>query len=1124
MQLRLPACLVAITISCLLGGVCDVANAQQSTESPQVEPAFNEQQLAFFEREIRPLLVQHCWKCHGDNKQQGGLRLDSREAILTGGDLGNAATPGEPANSLLVEVIGYAGDLKMPPSGKLSDREIAALSRWVAEGLAWPPADTPPGPVDAAATEPSPKPLPWSFQPVVDPPLPTVQQSDWCQSPIDRFVKARLEAAGLQPAPPADKRTLIRRAKYDLLGLPPTAAEIDAFVADEAPDAFARLIDRLLDSPEYGQRWGRHWLDVARYADSNGQDENLAYVNAYRYRDYVVDAFNNDKPYDEFVREQIAGDLLPIATSDSGGTESEEPRHFERLIATGFLTLGPKMLAEDDPVKMEMDIVDEQLDSLGGTFLGLTLGCARCHDHKFDPISAADYYALAGIFKSTRTMDNFKVVAQWHERPLATAAEVARLAEYRAQVDAKKSELKTVRSQADRGLVTTAQRRLGDYLLAATELVESPALVSLLHDPAAAITPNLPADTVLREAENFDRGNVLVDTAGYGAGIGIILNRGELPNYVEYDLEIPRAGWYQVELRYAAAETRSVQLLIDSQLRKSEAAAGTTGSWNPDTQRWSPEGVFELPAGKVVLRLERTSGPFPHFDRLALVPRELDPGNAPALPRSAEQLAGERGLVAPFLTQWAEYLRRMQSAPESIWQPWFAYRKSAEVAATEFQGVAAGVAARLWNESSPDSSAELAARYQSAIEAAVAATASSVPDKPADPVDAALAAIVDDPQGPLRVLAKGESFYASTERDEVARLTAAVAELERAAPPAPPQAMAVEDGTATDLQIHIRGSHLSLGETVPRGFPHALASSAEPLPNTASGRLELATWMTDPAHPLTSRVLVNRLWRWHFGAGLVRSTDNFGNLGDRPSHPELLDWLAARFVESGWSIKAMHRQIMLSATYQMSTAFAAEAAEADPDNRLLWRMNRRRLEAEAVRDALLFVAGNLDPARGGSLLHSKPREYVAGTASVNATNYQTNRRSLYLPVVRSALYEPFQAFDFAEPTTIKGDRDNTTIALQALFMMNSDLMAEQSQALAERLIAAHPNEIEQRVADLYLCTLGRPADERETQRAIDFLHRAATTNTFATPGERDQSAWQALCRVLLSSNEFLYVE
>jgi len=1097
---------IARLLYCLLV-VASIVNLPRAARAEQPAAAFSAEQIKFFETEIRPLLSARCVKCHGPDKQQGGLRLDSRAAILAGGDMGAAATPGNVDESLLLEVVGYRGDIKMPPTGKLGDREIALLQRWVTAGLPWPAEESTPTSHTAAAAE---RPIPWSFQPVTDPALPDVQRAEWCRSPLDRFVLARLESAGLPPAPAADKRTLLRRAKFDLLGLPPTPVEVDAFLADERPTAFAELIERFLAMPEYGQRWARHWLDVARYADSNGQDENLAYVNAFRYRDYVVDAFNGDKPYDQFVREQIAGDLLPAAS---------DAERFAHLVATGFLTLGPKMLAEDDPVKMQMDIVDEQLDALGGAFLGMTLGCARCHDHKFDPVSTSDYYALAGIFKSTQTMDNFKVVAKWHERPLASAEQIMAVEAHQASLAAKKKELATHVEQANRALVAVARARLVDYLRTATELLETPVLSSLVSSAEQRMRANLPAQTIVREAEAFDRGNVLIDTTNYGTEIGVILNRAELPNFVEYDVAIPAAGNYQIEVRYAAAEARSVTLSIGGQVRKQAVAGAVTGSWHPDTQRWFPEGVFALPAGRVVLRLERSGGPFPHFDCLALVPRP----DAPEAGRtaSAEELAHEHGLVLGFLNQWTAYLTAERANPQSIWQPWFARHDNTGATPPRFEGLAAAVASRIATPP-PGDDVALAACYRDLIEAADKQRAGLAAGEALADVDAALSAVVTDKKGPLRIIEKPQELYATADRDQFIRLERDVSELEKSAPAELPQAMAVAEGQPTDLRIHIRGSHLALGESSPRGFPRALAPEGAALPGDASGRLELAQWITAPQHPLTSRVMMNRLWRWHFGAGIVRSTDNFGNLGERPSHPELLDWLARRFVDSGWSIKAMHRLIMLSATYQMSTAHNAAAVEMDPDNRLLWRMNRRRLEAEAVRDSLLFVAGQLDTSRSGSLLRSKPREYVTSTASVDATNYATTRRSLYLPVVRSALYEPFQAFDFAEPTTIKGDRDNTTVASQALFMMNSEVMNEQSWQLARRVITEQTDPAA-RIRALFALALGRAPRDTEIPRLLDFIDRYPRV-----PTEGDQAgetvAWQALCRVILSSNEFLYIE
>jgi hypothetical protein len=671
----------------------------------------------------------------------------------------------------------------------------------------------------------------WAFQPMREPKLPRTQHS--AQTPIDAFILSRLEEIGLKPASPADKRTLIRRATIDLIGLPPTPEEIEAFLRDNSPNAFAKVIERLLASPHYGERWGRHWLDVARYADSNGIDENLVQANAWRYRDYVIRSFNADKPFDQFTREQLAGDLLP-------------GNGFDRLIATGFLSLGPKMLAEDDPVKMEMDIVDEQVDTIGKAFMGMTLGCARCHDHKFDPISTADYYSLAGIFKSTKVMDNFKVVARWHERPIATPE--------------------------------------------------------------------------------------------------------------------------QLKARQAADERISAKQ-VEIQIAERKFA-----------KRWWTE------AGR----------------HLALLGQTM-PIILPAVPV-------EPGSFATFAAD-AKLLRDQKAA----------LMKSAPVL---------------------------------------------------------------------------------------------------------PEAMGASEGKATTLRIHLRGSHLTLGSEAPRRFPLSLAGkNQKSLDAKQSGRRELAEWLTRPDHPLTARVIVNRVWHWHFGSGLVRSTDNFGVLGDKPSHPELLDWLALRFVADGWSLKSLHRRIMLSGAYQMGGNWNVTAAEADPDNRLHWRFNRQRLDAETLRDSLLAVSGSLDRAMGGTLMQGGNRGYVPGYPNGVYEKYDFPRRSVYLPVIRSMLYDVFQAFDFADPSTPNGERASTTIAPQALFALNGKLMAEQSKALAKRLLDAKLDDAG-RVKQAYALAYGRPATANEVSRSLEFVRRIESEWGVQKieAGEAQSRAWQSLCRAILTANEFVYVD
>ena len=765
---------------------------------------------ALFEKKVRPVLVEKCTSCHGPDKQKGALRVDSRAALLKGGDRGPAIVPGKPGESLLLQALAHDGELKMPPKHKLANAEIAAITEWVRLGAHWPSVEpTTASPKSGERVFTAEEKAFWAYQPVHRPPVPKVTHAAAGTHPIDAFLLAKLREKGLSFAPSADKRTLIRRLTFDLTGLPPTAAEVDAFLADESPNAYEKLVDRLLASPAYGEKWGRRWLDVARYADSNGMDENLAYVNAWRYRDWVIRSFNADKPYDQFIREQLAGDRLPA------GTDAE---HADRLIATGFLVIGPKMLAEDDPVKMRMDIIDEQLDTIGQAFMGLTLGCARCHDHKFDPITMADYYSLAGIFYSTKTMQNHTVVAAWNERPIGSPEAIAALAAHERKLAAARAQLASVQK------------------------------------PGVAAV------------------------AGFAAG----------------------------------------------------------------------------------------------------------------------------------------------SIAKSL-------------------------------------------------------------------------------------------------RDRVAAI-------ERAKPPVD-QAMAVEDAKGGNLRIHLRGSHLTLGAEAPRRFPRILARG-QPVSFGAerSGRRELAEWLTRPDHPLTARVMVNRIWAGHFGAGLVRSPDNFGRLGERPSHPELLDWLASEFVARKWSIKQMHRLIVTSTAYRTSSRADVQAAQKDPENRLLSHFNRRRLEAEEIRDGMLAASGLLDRTLGGTLLKATPRQYVTGTANRNYEDYSYPRRSVYLPVIRSAVYDVLQTLDFPDPSVPNGQRATTTIPTQALFMLNSRLADQTAEALAKSVLEVKGDDAA-RVQEAYRRALTRAPSPVEIETVLAYLKKSeATADPKLTPESRRLAAWRGLCRVLLASNEFVFVE
>ncbi len=810
--------------------------------SPQVLWAADDDDAGhvLFETKIRPVLVRYCYECHGEEMQESDLRLDNYKDLMRGGATGPAVVPNNLDESLIIHVLRYEDEeLQMPPEQKLSDEIIADFSRWIEMGAPHP---------DASNTKIEPRKDKvnweaerkyWSFQPITNPPVPAVQKTQWPQKSLDYFILANLEQQGLTPAPPADKVTLIRRATFALTGLPPTPEEVNTFLNDKSDSAYEKLIDRLLESPAYGERWGRFWLDVVRYADSNGLDENIAHGNAWRYRDYVIQAFNDDMPFDQFLTEQIAGDLLE--PSDDISTTNR------RLVATGFLVLGPKVLAEGDEQKLAMDIIDEQIDTIGRAFMGMTLGCARCHDHKFDPFSTEDYYALAGIFKSTRTMESYKRIAKWNENEV-----------------------------------------------------------------------------------------------------------------------------------------------------------------------FSPEAKARY-----------------------------------------EKLNAEIGHVQ----------EKVQAATKAA------------------------------NE-------ELLARLK----------VEKLPEKPAEQYS-------DDHKKRLTEL-----------NQQVEKLTQQRGEI--------PTAMGVQEAEPVNLKVHVRGSHLNLGKQVTRRMPQVFEHSLQhAIPATESGRLQFANWLTSTSHPLTARVMANRLWRWHFGKGLQNATDNFGNLGGAPTNPELLDHATQQLLQGNWSIKQWHRWVMNSATYKMSSHYNAANSEQDPENNLLWRFPVRRLEAESIRDSILAVSGMLDREMGGSMLHVKNRQFLFDHTSKDLTDYSSLRRSVYLPVIRNNLYDFFQLFDFNDASVINGNRETTTVAPQALFMMNSPLMEEAACQLAHQLENL-PEK--QQITQLYQLVYSRPPTRQELSLARKYLKQFLVTPVVPVTTEpQDDSAeetessepitieFQALkllCHSLLASNEFIYIK
>ena len=992
----------------------------------EIDPA----DLEFFESKIRPVLVERCYQCHGGDpaKIRGGLILLDAEGVRAGGDSGAVIMPGSPEDSLMIEALRYEGLTQMPPDGKLAAHVIADFEQWIRRGAPDPRTGAEQTVVATRTAETfdyGPGREHWAFRRVEDPSLPEVEDEAWGSHDLDRFILSRLEERGLAPVAPADRRTLLRRATFDLIGLAPSEAEIKDFLADESPDAFAKVVDRLLASPHYGERWGRHWLDVARYADSNGLDENIAFPNAFRYRDYVVDSLNRDKPFNRFVREQIAGDLMPADT---------DAQRFEQITATGFLMLGPKVLAEQDTDKMLIDIVDEQVNTLGRAFLALPVGCARCHDHKFDPIPTADYYAMAGILRSTETMSDAAGM-RWLERPLAPEDEIAAY-------------------EAAQKLVAEAQEKVDDVVREQNDVLRGPRRAALANYLLAAeeAYPSWSDD----EAKQEEARETIA---------GVAQGRGLEPPVLE--------RWVRAFHRYREgppvegdAPSPSTVFVIWNAYAAS----------SPDRYEQVTEDLRALIASEKVL--------------IAPLTRSLVRGPAP---KTLEEVAWRyASLFATIEIAWEEHLMRLGLKDEDELRP------------SDFR----------------------LPREQEELRWLV--------------YDGYFCILCLDQE-------EEEKLYPQEALEQLARLRAEVERREEASPPALPYAMAVDETATVDLPVHIRGSHLNLAEEPePRGYLKVTDHLVPPPPvaDDASGRLELARWITHPEHPLTARVIVNRVWHWHFGRGIVDTPSNFGAIGSAPTHPELLDWLARRFVEGGWSLKKLHRDIMLSSTYRLSSDYDAANAAVDEENRLLWRNNRRRLEVEPIRDALLQLAGRLDLTIGGRVEEYKARGYVFGEYGPldRVDIYDAPRRSIYMPVVRTAVYPIFGGFDFGDASDSVGDRSETVVPRQALLMMNSPFVQEAALGFARQLLEIEDADAADRIDTAFVRAYGRPADDVEIADSLAFLDemRSCASDTGCARGsgrtlgapasspasasaDAELYAWTRLSHVILVASEFIYI-
>jgi len=946
-------CLLAV---CLLAvGIPSVLTADES--KPGAPRPATAEDLQFFESRVRPLLVQKCMQCHGDKQQKGGVRLDSRSALVDEGDIGPLVVPGQPGDSRLLEVVSYDDSIKMPPDGKLTDAEIAALTRWVEIGAPYPGGKPAGGPPRSAEAIDAVRQSHWAFRPVTSPTPPKVRQTDWPVTAIDRFVLAKLEEAGLAPSAVADRRVLLRRVTFDLTGLPPTPAELAAFEQDLSPNAWGTVIDRLLASPHYGERWGRYWLDVARYADTKGYVffEEPTYPWAFTYRDYVIQAFNADLPYDQFIREQLAADLLNSDTQTAG--QSGTVGKSATLAALGFLTVGGHF------TNNVHDITDDRIDVVTRGLLGLTVTCARCHDHKFDPIPTADYYSLYGVFRSCYEPTVLPLLNLPPETPEYQAFE--------KELRAREARMNEFVDRKYRVLATTAKTRLAEYLLAANASRDKPST----------------EDFMLITGEHDINPAVLSRWWAY-------LDKTRKPVHPVW------APWHALTA--------------------------------------IPEAEFAAQAPAAIARLAAEQGTASPINPLVL-----------------------QALASPPVQSLKEVAQRYSQLLNRIDQQWDRRVKLA-----------------------------IGARHP-------------VPESLEDPAEEQLRLVLSDPESPSNIpRVMGWGFLTllpdRASQGVLQKLLKDVEAWLMTGPGAPPRAMVLLDNaTPFEPQVFVRGNPNRPGATIPRQSLTILNKTRQPF-NSGSGRLELARQIASPDNPLTARVLVNRVWMHHFGEGLVRTPGDFGLRSESPTHPQLLDYLASRFMSEGWSIKKLHREILRSAVYRQASAARAECVAVDPENRLLWRMNRRRLDFEAMRDAVLAVAGTLEETVGGPSFDP---------------NSASPRRSVYARIDRMNLPEFLRSFDFPSPDATSAQRNTTTVAPQSLYLMNNPAMIAAAQKTLQRPDLVSRTTVAEKVSLLYELAFGRLPDETERRRAAEFLTEQPTA-------ER----WAAFVQALMMSNEFVFLD
>jgi len=1034
--------------------------------------------LEFFEKKIRPVLVEHCYECHSAESKtlQGGLSLETAQGLAQGGDSGPALIPEKSDQSLIIQALRYEST-QMPPRGKLPDEVIADFVLWVNSGAADPRVGDS-APIKKSIDFDQAR-LFWSFVSPKNPDLPATKRSGWTESSIDHFTLAAMEARQLSPVSKAGKRELIRRACFDLTGLPPTPQEVDSFLADENTNAFAKLIDRLLDSPAYGERWGRYWLDVARYSEDQAHTFSVQpNTHGYRYRDWVIEAFNSDMPFDLFVKYQIAADVMPI----------DETERLRNLAALGYFGLGAQYYKNTDAAKAAADELDDRIDTLTRGFLGLTVSCARCHDHKFDPIPQQDYYSLAGVFHSSRL----------HNAPLVPSPEVDR---YNAAQQKIKQLDEAIQQTIAREGPKLREARISEvkqYLMATRNFQLAKASDPSLKLPSFAKTNGLEASTLKRWIDFLKSKEGSPPLA-----LKPWFNAIALPSDQQSDQQSEAAAFAFEEYIQLLLRQRDGLLSPEEQSKLTQnAPAGNARYISLMVTRSAPTASIdvEIQGAKELFLVVNDGGNGPSCDHADWLEPKL-------ITASGEIDLTERKWETVTATYGSVNLNKNVSG-QALRVAGKSYAKgigthSTSVLRFELPDDAKRfVALGGLDSSGADQGGDCGnnARVQFRI----------YTESPTD---------IQVGQSDLLAEIIGEKGLFAMELKEIEAklpegfrqtLSAQRSELEtlrRESPAIYPMAHVIAEANPSDLQVMVRGNPANRGELAPRRFLRILSNQTPTSFTQGSGRLELANAIASNENPLTARVMVNRVWQHHFGRGLVGTPDNFGKLGEPPTHPELLEYLTVKFVEQGWSIKSLHREIMLSATYQLSSDRNESNQQIDADNRYLWRMTRRRLDVEAWRDALLATSGRLDGKLQGP--------------STNLADSSNNRRTVYAFISRHELDNMLRLFDFPDANITASVRAETTVPQQQLFVLNSPFMIEQSKAFAARVLIESADGLEDRIQHAYRLAFGRKASPGELQVGLEYLQ------AIDPPEQKDLNKlnrWERYAQALLASNEFLYID